>query len=335
MTCVVRAAGISGFDRLVQQLGKDPVALLKSVGLDNRVFEDPDLYISYRAVINAFENAAAKLDTPDFALQLLEYQNIDFLGALSLASQSADSIYGALQIAAAHFDFHTPGAQIRILENASGEDIIQFHLLLKPLPAHIQVVEHAIGLILKSTRLQMESNILPKVICFKHKAKSPDCIYLRHLGIVPQFSASFDGIVFERNVLRQKVDRNHSWMMDSIDSFFKRHTPKTQLSLEEQVEEILRKLMRLSKPTLQDVARTLMIEPRTLQRRLKSAGCNFEEIRDHIRRELADSYLSQKYLPLSQISFLLGYADQTVFTRSCHRWFNQTPLERRLEILSK
>ncbi|MBV1887188.1 MAG: AraC family transcriptional regulator [Parvibaculaceae bacterium] len=335
MTNIVRAAGIFGFNHLVQKLGGDPLALLKDVGLDNQVFEDPDLYISYRAVIKAFEQAAAKLNVSDFALQLLDYQDDNLLGALSLASQSADSIYGALQIAATHFDFHTPGAKVSIEENTAGEHTVQFHLLLENSPPHIQVAEHAIGLIHKSTKLHMNSDAHPKAIYFRHKAKSPAHIYQKHFGINPQFSAPFDGVVFESNILHKKVDRNNPWLMEAIDNFFVHHTPKTHLPLEEQVKETLQKLMRISKPSLHDIARALMIEPRTLQRRLKNSGNSFEEIRDGIRQELASSYLAQQYIPLSQIAFLLGYADQTVFTRSCHRWFGQTPLERRLMILSQ
>mgnify|MGYP003507391567 CR=1 FL=1 len=37
-------------------------------------------------------------------------------------------------------------------------------------------------------------------------------------------------------------------------------------------------------------------------------------------------------MPLAHVAFLLGYANQSVLTRSCLRWFGKTPLAMRDEL---
>ena len=50
------------------------------------------------------------------------------------------------------------------------------------------------------------------------------------------------------------------------------------------------------------------------------------------RRENAAKYLTAPELELSQIARMLGYAEQSAFTRSCRRWFGMTPREFRAEV---
>ena len=73
------------------------------------------------------------------------------------------------------------------------------------------------------------------------------------------------------------------------------------------------------------VANALYMHPRTLQRRLKEEGTTFETIKDDARRDLAQRYLSQPDLPLTQVTALLDYSEQSALGRSCRRWFDTTP----------
>ena len=74
-----------------------------------------------------------------------------------------------------------------------------------------------------------------------------------------------------------------------------------------------------------EVARALGLHERTLQRRLKGEGAAFEDIKDAVRRARAEEYLRQRELPLSQVAELLGYSEPAALSRSCRRWFGDTP----------
>jgi len=73
------------------------------------------------------------------------------------------------------------------------------------------------------------------------------------------------------------------------------------------------------------VAHQFGIHPKTLQRRLVAEGTTFPELVDQTRRELAHRLLVGTDLPVSHVSRQLGYAEHSVFTRACKRWFGVTP----------
>jgi AraC-like DNA-binding protein len=78
-------------------------------------------------------------------------------------------------------------------------------------------------------------------------------------------------------------------------------------------------------PGLADVARQLALAPRSLQSRLKAEGTTFQAIADEVRRGLATAYLEQSDLTLTEITFLLGFADQSAFTRAFKKWTGAQP----------
>jgi AraC-like DNA-binding protein len=73
------------------------------------------------------------------------------------------------------------------------------------------------------------------------------------------------------------------------------------------------------------IARALNQSPSTLQRRLRAEGTNYQHLLDATRRELALHYLKDGRHSLAEITFLLGFADQSNFTRAFRRWTGETP----------
>ena len=73
------------------------------------------------------------------------------------------------------------------------------------------------------------------------------------------------------------------------------------------------------------VARALHQSASTLQRRLREEGTSFQRLLDATRREQALAYLKEGRHSLADITFLLGFADQSNFTRAFRRWTGKTP----------
>lgn len=74
-----------------------------------------------------------------------------------------------------------------------------------------------------------------------------------------------------------------------------------------------------------DVARSLHVSARTLQRKLAEAGTSFREVADGVRCELAKEYLSDRKVSISEVAFLLGFSDQSSFHRAFQRWTGGAP----------
>ena len=80
---------------------------------------------------------------------------------------------------------------------------------------------------------------------------------------------------------------------------------------------------------LAPTARTLLMSERSLQRRLQEEGTSFEKLHDEARHSLALAYLRDRRLGISEVAWLLGYAELPAFYRAFKRWTGVTPLEHR------
>jgi AraC-like DNA-binding protein len=78
-------------------------------------------------------------------------------------------------------------------------------------------------------------------------------------------------------------------------------------------------------PTIDEVAQRLNMSTRTLRRRLKQENCSFRELLNEVRFQMAREYLMETWLPLSEISWLLGYTEPGNFSHAFNRWCGMTP----------
>jgi AraC-like DNA-binding protein len=79
-------------------------------------------------------------------------------------------------------------------------------------------------------------------------------------------------------------------------------------------------------PTLEQVADELRLSPRIFYRRLAEQGWNFRDLRETTLRQVAEMHLRDPRLTLAEVGALLGYSEQSAFTRAFKRWTGCSPL---------
>lgn len=332
MADIIRAGALSEYGNLMQELGEAPDEWLADVGLTEQQLADPDRYLAYSRVLLAIEAPALKRSIRDFGLRLADRQSLDFLGTLALAIRNAGSIRAGILAVCKHLSFHTPGAKVELSEKVHANQVlVKFRLLVSPMPAMPQSTEHAVAHIVKVVRLLSEGRIKPQRICFRHAMQGESASYRQYLGQQPDFLADFDGIVLDTAESRQPLPIQNPELQSFIERFLMASAPANDEPFEEQVRDVLMRLMMVRPAGLADLAIAMHLHPRTLQRRLASHAVTFEQIQDDIRQKLCLKYLHEPSIPLSHIAVLVGYSDQSVLTRSCRRWFGKTPTQLRRE----
>ncbi|MBZ0119629.1 MAG: helix-turn-helix transcriptional regulator [Sandaracinaceae bacterium] len=73
------------------------------------------------------------------------------------------------------------------------------------------------------------------------------------------------------------------------------------------------------------MAKGLATSARTLQRTLRDEGSSFAALLDQARAATARAYLRDPALSLAEIAWLLGFSDQSTFSRAFKRWTGATP----------
>jgi AraC-like DNA-binding protein len=86
-------------------------------------------------------------------------------------------------------------------------------------------------------------------------------------------------------------------------------------------------LIRSGRTALGDLAQALHLSPRSLQRHLREQGSNFQTLLDQTRQQLAQAYLRDPELDLSEVAGLLGYSEHSALSRAFRHWTGQTPQE--------
>nr|WP_295078012.1 AraC family transcriptional regulator [uncultured Roseateles sp.] len=96
--------------------------------------------------------------------------------------------------------------------------------------------------------------------------------------------------------------------------------------LQRQLDLCLTQMLLSGEPSLAQAALALHISPRTLHRRLAAQGLQFRGVLEALRLRLARQYLQDQRLQLAEIAGLLGYSEQSAFTRAFRRWTQSSPL---------
>jgi AraC-like DNA-binding protein len=79
----------------------------------------------------------------------------------------------------------------------------------------------------------------------------------------------------------------------------------------------------------ENVSKSLNLSGRTLQRRLAQEGTSFARLLEKTRKTLAEKYVSDHSLAISEVAFLLGFSEQANFTRAFKRWHGLSPSQYR------
>ena len=150
-------------------------------------------------------------------------------------------------------------------------------------------------------------------------------------GCPVAFSASSLSITVDSRILKQDVGPIASQLASRIH-----HSVQAQSEdWISQVTKVLSYTLTNSACNIGDVAASMGYSQRTLQRKLAERGTCFRSLLDSVRFGLANHYLTQSQYRLTDIALLLGYSNQSAFTRSYHRWSGVYPREVQAQLTGK
>ena len=321
---VVRGTGMSGYLGLVAELGGDPDSLLRAAHIRRRDVGNYDAFIPLRAAIQATESAAEVTATPDFGRRLAQRQGIEILGPVGVAARTSATVADALAIFGTYMAAYSPVIAIRVAPLTDPlRSFLAIEFLLDNAPPHPQTTELSLGVSLRVLRFLMGAEYAPMAVHLPHDPLTPKSDYVRYFGCTPQFAARAAGFTVRTADLRRPLHRDdvaHRAVVDYLNGI----TPH-DAGMVESVRAIVRQLLPTGAATLDVVAAQFNLHPKTLQRRLAEENTTFAALVEQVRKDAADRYLRSTGISLTHLARELGYAEQSVLTRSCKRWFGTGP----------
>jgi len=166
-----------------------------------------------------------------------------------------------------------------------------------------------------------------QAVCFRHPPPQDVGPYARYFDCPVRFNAPANELVFARDLLDMplvQADENLHLVMREQARAAMEKTFNTQ-DIAHRLRQALIPLMPKYEATLDKAAAALALSARSLQRRLSEQSLQFQDVLDAVRKDLARVYLRDAALSVLDVALLLGYAEQSSFTRAFKVWFKTTP----------
>lgn len=136
------------------------------------------------------------------------------------------------------------------------------------------------------------------------------------------FGFSFPASWLEREVVQTETSLKVFMNRCPVELFLQQ---TSDFTLSHELRALLRRQVDHGFPSLETVADTLCMTPRTLMRKLKEEGSSFQRIKDLVRRDQAMQLLGSSALPLSDVADRVGFSDPAVFSRAFKHWTGMSP----------
>lgn len=203
---------------------------------------------------------------------------------------------------------------------------LSWHCPLPGAPARY-ITEAAITGWITFARQLLAEPAAPLSVHFRHAAPVESDRYTDWFGCPVYFNADFDGVMLAPGMLSLSLtsaDPGLNRMMErEAAALLADYDIGTNLA--NAVRSHLYRMLADGEPGIEAVAARMGLAVRTLQSRLRRQGVSFQELLDGLRRTLAELYLRDPALGLTDIALLLGFAEQSSFNRAFRRWRGQSP----------
>jgi AraC-like DNA-binding protein len=312
-----------GWQVVMLDLGLRVDELLRRAQLPADLFTRPESGLSTREYFRMWRALEEMVDEPAVALRVLDLVSVETFDPPLFAALCSPN----LEVAIRRISQFKPLIGPIRLHVAREADVLVLTVdfLERDVPPPATLLAAELGFFVKLARLATRIELSARAVTLPRDLE-PHRGYTRLFGVAPQYGDAPSVSLSLQDARRPFVTANNAmWQIFEPDLRRRLNALSAEAGIVERVRAALLELIPGGVATVDDVARTLAISKRTLQRRLGAEGASFKAILTDVRERLAWHYLDRSDLPYSQIAFLLGYQDTNSFFRAFNEWTGMTP----------
>lgn len=334
MRPLVRTAALNGYIELSRSLGIDPQPLMRRVGLDAAALAVPDRWISGAAAVELLELSAEAAGREDFGLRMSELRRLATLGPISLLAREEPDVRSAVELLLRHEHMYNEILHTRLTEEG-GLATIKAELDPGEPAAHRQGTELAVAAFTRVLRGFLGPRWQPLSVCLTHAAPADVATHRRVLGPVVEFGREFDGIVLYSADLAAPNALADPLLRTYARQYFEAVAAPRGSTIADRVRELIEVLLPTGRCSIEQVARSLGVDRRTVHRQLARDGETFTDLLNTTRAQLAARFVANPNRSLTEISELLGFSAPSAFSRWFREQFGCAPRVWRAGTLSR
>lgn len=144
-------------------------------------------------------------------------------------------------------------------------------------------------------------------------------------GLQVSFNSEANSMLVDSSVIHALVPTYNAELLKANEKVMTEYLDQAGLtSVTDQVRTYIGNLLP-EEPVLERVAESMHMSGRKLQRQLQTESTTYQNVLDAYRHEKAEQWLNGGQKNIKQVSDLLGFANQSAFTRAFKRWTGVTP----------
>ncbi|MCH8867026.1 MAG: helix-turn-helix domain-containing protein, partial [Proteobacteria bacterium] len=141
-----------------------------------------------------------------------------------------------------------------------------------------------------------------------------------------QFNSEVGSIHFDKDTLNEPLPHGTPNIAKATDKIAEQYIEALDPhKVASQVRRLLIDLLPSGKVDQGMVSSQLHRSTSTLQRQLQAEGLSYRDVLESTQRGLAENYLRDRKYSHAQISYLLGFSEQSNFSRAFKRWTSLSP----------
>jgi AraC-like DNA-binding protein len=309
--------------------GADPLAVLEDAGFTAADLEDPNARHSISAMARLWRAAVARSSDPAFGLEASRHVRQTTFHALGYSVMASATVRDALVRIVRFSRLMSDAGELRLESDSEGERLALHLKEAQELPAEA-AIDAVVALLVRTIRALTTRSFAPRHVSLRRSAPDDPGPYTRVFRCPVQFDAAIDAIALDPADLDVRLPLGDPTLARHNEEAVMRYL--TELdggSIVERVREAIAERLEDGEPSPSEIAKALGLSLRSLQRRLEEKSTSYASLLTDTRRQLATDYLRAGKRSVTEIAFLLGFADVSAFSRAFRRWFGVSPSEYR------
>lgn len=314
--------------------GFDGKQIFLDEGIDLSEAGAPNNRFPIEAMSRVWRRAVKLTGDEGFALSLLDYAEPSMYNALGLSMISSRTLGDAVQRACRYSQVATDGGRQVIRERNDGNiELVQELSAAERAAVTPYSVEAFICTTVQILRTISNDGFSLLEVHFCHNQEPLRERYEAFFDAPMVFDSDEYKLVFARELLDYPCEQANPALAENIDNWMKDYLSGFESNtLASKVRQLLAEKLPAGEFQQEGVASALAMSSRSLQRGLQKEGVSFKELLEKTRQDLAMKYVGEQELSLVEVCCLLGFSDQSNFTKAFKRWTGKTPNVYRQEI---
>jgi len=327
----VRVGPLMPIPAILREHGIDPLAVLAQVGVDGRLFDDPENRVSLADLGTLLDVCSRLTHCPHFGLLIGQRFDISALGVLGELMRNSPTLHDALGLATRYLELQDRGAVSLTLDLGEGKSALGYSLFAVRSPASGQILAGSIAIHYLLLRELCGPKWRPVLVQLAHSRPADLTPWQQFFRARLQFDAPISAVVFDSRWLDRPIAGADPAQYAAIGKHIEATHPQHALPFLAQVRRALHAMIFTGSASTANLSHLFNLHERTLRRRLALEGVTVRGLLSEARRELAHRLLRETDQPVSEIAAVLSYSDVTVFARAFRRWSGASPREWRAQ----